>query len=54
MGDEQLEAGNNAGKRTRWRKSSSTVDRPERNDRWSGVLAKTRERSVESAREAAG
>ena len=29
MGNEQLEAGNIADTRTRWRKSSSTVDLPE-------------------------
>ena len=54
MGNEQLEAGNTAGERTCWRKSSSAVNRVESDDRRSDVLAKTRERTVESAREAAG
>ena len=44
MGDEQLEAGNIAVKKTRWRKSSCTVDWLEVDDRSSDVLAKTRER----------
>ena len=44
MCDEQLEAGNIAVKKTRWRKSSCTVDWLEVDDRSSDVLAKTRER----------
>ena len=43
MGDEQLKAGNIAGKRTCWRKSSSTVNWPERNDCSIDVFAKIRE-----------
>ena len=54
MGNEQLEAGNIAGERTSWRKSSSAVDWAARDNRGSDVLTETCERSVESAREAAG
>ena len=51
MGNEQLEAGNIVGERTCWRKSSSAVDWAERDN---DVLAETCDRSVGSAREAAG
>ena len=54
MGNEQLEAGNIAGERTCWRKSSIAHDWAERDSRGSDVLTETCERSVESAREAAG
>ena len=54
MDNEQLEAGNIAGERTCWTKSSSSVDWSEWNDCGSDVLTVTCERSVESAREAAG
>ena len=51
---EQLEVGNIVGERTCWRKSSRAVEWAERDNRGSDVLTETFERSVDSAREAAG